>query len=129
MRYLALIWLFAVAACAEEQHDPGREIYMGYCVSCHGADATGNGVLADDLPLAPANLTALSAANGGVFPTSSVMAKIHGYPGRYQSHVMPEFGPILEGSTVIWTDEKGEMIETPQALLNLAEYLASIQVQ
>ena len=55
------------------------------------------------------------------------MAKIYGYPGRYQADVMPEFGPVLDGLAVQWTDETGAVLETPQALIDLAAYLKSIQ--
>ncbi len=87
----------------------------------------GDGPLAGDLAIAPADLTRLAAGNGGVFPMSRVMEKIYGYPGRYQSHIMPEFGPVLEGPRVMWTDENGKVIETPRALVDIAEYLKSIQ--
>ena len=127
MRYLGIVFALSLAACAEAQPDAGHELYMGYCVSCHGSGGQGDGVLAEDLALAPANLTGLASANDGVFPSSRVMAKIYGYPGRYQSHVMPEFGPVLEGPKVMWTDENGQAIETPKALLDLHDYLVSIQ--
>ena len=128
--HLCLIGCLAASACAGQQPDPqpGREIYMGYCVSCHGPQGRGDGPLAGDLALAPANLTQLAAANGGVFPTTRVMAKIHGYPGRYQSDIMPEFGPVLEGPMVMWKDEEGTAVETPQALIDLTAYLVSIQL-
>ena len=53
------------------------------------------------------------------------MAQIHGYRGR--NELMPEFGTLLEGPSVMWQDETGARIETPVALLALAEYLAEIQ--
>lgn len=123
--------LLALTACAQAvnttSQERGRQIYQGYCVSCHGGVGKGDGPLAADLPIRPADLTQLAANNDDVFPTSDVMAKIHGYPGRYQADVMPEFGPVLDGPTVSWTDDAGEKLDTPQALVDLATYLQSLQ--
>lgn len=138
MRVFILIGAIALGGCmnghgasqpetVSAAAQPGQEIYTSFCVACHGEGARGDGALASDLPVRPADLTQLSARNGGVFPTSDVMAKIYGYPGRYQDHVMPEFGPVLEGRKVVWTDETGTQIETPQALLDLTTYLRSLQ--
>ncbi len=128
MRVLVFGTVFALAACVEHSDDPGQEIYLNYCAACHGANARGSGRLAPDLPFAPTDLTQLSAMNGGVFPSARVMEKIYGYPGRYQSDVMPEFGPVLDGPNVLWTDEEGTQIETPQSLLDLRDYLTSLQI-
>lgn len=114
-----------LAACTTKPQGQGREIYMSYCATCHGAGGQGDGVLARDLPVAPADLTALSRDNGGVFPYSRVMAQVYGYPGRF--HVMPEFGTLLQGRSVVWADETGQQVKTPEPLLQLTEYLVSIQ--
>lgn len=126
MRYLASAAIFALAGCVSETGGtPGQEEYSSYCVACHGKTAQGDGPLAADLPVAPANLTLLAAQNNGVFPYSDVMAQIYGYPGQF--HVMPEFGPLLQGPTVMWRDETGAVVETPRALLALARYLETLQ--
>lgn len=123
----ALLGTMVLGACTQAPEDDGREIFLSYCSSCHGISARGDGVLADDLPVRPADLTRLTATNDGVFPSARVAAKIYGYPGRYQAQVMPEFGPVLEGATVMWTDETGAQTETPRALVALHDYLVSIQ--
>lgn len=119
----------ALAACAPTAPMPepevGRALYAEYCVICHGQSGQGDGVLARDLPVPPADLTRLAARNGGSFPWSDVMAKVHGYSGR--ADVMPEFGTVLTGPTVMWRDEAGARVETPAGLLAIARYLASIQ--
>ena len=125
MRISVLLAGLALAGCETAREQPGREIYAGYCAACHGPGARGDGPLAGDLPVRPPDLTRLAAENGGVFPYSDVMAQIHGYPGRF--HVMPEFGPLLQGRKVTWEDETGARLETPEALLDLARYLASLQ--
>lgn len=119
----------AVAACAAERPpapEMGRALFAEHCVICHGSQGRGDGMLAEELPVTPADLTGIAARNGGVFPWSDVMAKIHGYSGR--ADVMPEFGTVLSGPTLMWTNEEGVRIKTPRGLLAIAEYLASIQV-
>lgn len=125
--FWSIVVLAGLGACAEAPDDPGRDIYEAYCTACHGSDGRGGGPIAAELPVAPPDLTRLAAENGGVFPSSRVMAKIYGYPGDYPIQVMPEFGPLLAGPTVAWTDETGTQIETPRALIQLRDYLISIQ--
>lgn len=117
----------AMAEAPERGPGPevGRALFSENCAVCHGPGGRGDGVLAPDLPLAPADLTGLAARNGGEFPWSDVMAKVHGYSGR--ADVMPEFGTVLAGPTLMWTDETGRQIETPRGLLAIARYLATIQ--
>lgn len=120
--------LFALSACiGERPQNRGALIYDELCAACHGSTGRGNGLLASDIGVAPADLTQLSAQNGGTFPTEDVMAQIYGYPGRYQSGSMPEFGPVLDGPLVDFETESGAVLPTPQALIDLARYLQSIQ--
>lgn len=119
--------LVLVAACTMAPAHPGRVTFMHYCAGCHGASGTGNGALASNLPVQPADLTALKAANGGAFPTEHVLATVHGYPGKHESAVMPEFGPLLSGPKQIWVSPKGEEVMTPVALLDLADFLETLQ--
>lgn len=115
-----------VTRTSPAQISQGADMYAIYCISCHGQAARGQGVLADDLSVRPADLTGLAARNDGVFPYAATMARIHGYPGQF--HEMPQFGPLLEGPHVAWQDPAtGEVMETPRALLALAQYLASVQ--
>jgi len=116
-----------VGACTEVAPPPGRETFRHYCAGCHGASGDGKGPAAARLPVAPADLTALSLVNGGVFPAEHVMATVHGYPGKHGFSVMPAFGPLLEGPKQIWISPKGEEIMTPVALLDLVGYLETLQ--
>lgn len=125
---IALAAGIALGGCTPEPDaQEGRALYMTYCAACHGQDARGNGPISGELPVPPADLTVLSVDNGGVFPSARVMEKINGYPERYQSDIMPEFGTMLSGPKVIWTDDTGTEIETPRNLLALRDYLASLQ--
>lgn len=47
-------------------------------MACHGLDGRGNGPQAADLTKAPADLTRIAAANGGVFPEAQVRDMIDG---------------------------------------------------
>lgn len=123
----ALLALLGSGACTPMPEEGGRALFVDNCAVCHGRDARGNGPISAELPVPPADLTRLAATNGGVFPSTRVMEKIHGYPGRYQTDIMPEFGPVLAGPKVLWTDETGAQIETPQGLVLLRDYLAGVQ--
>ena len=85
--------------------------------------------MAADLPVAPANLRLLAAANDGVFPSEQVMTVIYGYRGKDYAGLMPEFGPVLDSPQVIWTAPDGREIPTPSALVALAAYLETLQDQ
>lgn len=109
------------------QPAPGAAIFDSMCAACHGADAQGDGALAGDLPVRPADLTGLTVRNGGVFPRDAVIAQIYGYPGRYHTEIMPEFGPLFVGDTVTVTTAEGEEVQTPRALLDLVRYIETLQ--
>lgn len=126
MKYLMIPALVALAGCVAEPN-PGQELYESYCVACHGKGGQGDGPMAGNLPVPPADLTALSLANDGVFPMSEVMAQVHGYPSQFHERIMPEFGPLLAGREVQWTDETGAVVTTPAALLDLARYIETLQ--
>lgn len=105
----------------------GAALFRQNCVVCHGVSGVGDGAMARDLPVPPANLRTLSVDNGGVFPATQVMAAIYGYRGKGAEALMPEFGPILDSPTVIWTSPSGQQIATPSALVALANYLETLQ--
>ena len=123
----------ALAACvAEPPQQVARADYQTFCVNCHGATGTGDGVLAASLDPRPADLTLISARHGGSFPTTYVMSVIDGYSrgqhGADAAGPMPEFGDLLEGRQVLYDDGNGgPPVPTPERLLNLARYLESLQ--
>jgi mono/diheme cytochrome c family protein len=53
-------------------------MFQSYCSPCHGKDATGNGPAAKALTKPPADLTKISARNGGKFPDVKVKRFIEG---------------------------------------------------
>jgi len=119
----------ALSACTQQQPPQARgaAFYAKYCTSCHGTSAQGDGPVAASFRVSPPNLTLISERNGGVFPTDDVMAQINGYEGRHQFGGMPEFQKDLNGPVVDYVAASGEIIKTPQALVDVAVYLESIQ--
>ena len=128
IKQVGVIAVMAVlAGCVEQPQMAGQRTFLENCSVCHGRDGAGNGEIAADLPVPPADLTRISEQAGGAFPYDKVMATIYGYPGKYNSSIMPEFGPLLEGEQVSWTDGEGKDVSTPRALMDLVLYLETIQ--
>ena len=134
------IWsLGAVAAlvlsgCTPEAKDSdlptGAEDFANFCSACHGASGKGDGPAAEGFDVKPANLTEIALRNGGVYPATQVMAKIYGYTGGQDGdRVMPKFGALLQSETVLYDGGDGIPTPTPLRLVQLAEYVQSIQVK
>jgi len=68
-----------------------------YCASCHGRSGRGDGPTAAALKTKPADLTALSRGNRGVFPRARVHDFIEGSSraAAHGSPEMPVWGPTL----------------------------------
>jgi mono/diheme cytochrome c family protein len=116
-----------LAACMQEDQPTGAEDFATYCAACHGSSGKGDGPEAAGLDKRPADLTRLSARNGGDFPGTEVMAKIWGYTGRDSGSAMPQFGPLLQGDLVPYDGGDGIATPTPVRLVQLAEYVRMLQ--
>ena len=129
-RLIALSFAGLIAACATVEMPgapEGARLFADNCVACHGASATGDGPLAGDLRPKPADLTLISARNGGTFPRAQVLSVIDGYSkGSHPGRVMPEFGLLLNGDTVP-VEVDGVLTPTPRLLAALLVYLEDIQ--
>ncbi|MDP2084551.1 MAG: c-type cytochrome [Gemmobacter sp.] len=103
----------------------GRALYADYCAACHGDSGKGDGPAASGVSPRPADLTMLAARNGGVFPVVRVMGKVYGYSqGKGGGGgPMPEFGPLLDGPTVLVETAPGILTPTPERLVALAEHV------
>ncbi len=128
---LGLLSLIVVAACIAQSDagsapDPSQD-FADYCVACHGAGGKGDGPMAAELAKAPADLTGLSKRNGGVFPTTRVMAQIWGYAGGKGRGIMPDFAPMMEGEMMPFDGGDGIATPTPVRLVAIAEYLKGLQ--
>lgn len=127
--WMILPLLLSLAACVERDREPtGAEDFATYCAGCHGASGRGDGPAAAGLGRKPADLTGLAARNGGVFPGTQVMAKIWGYTGGHDgTSPMPQFGPLLQGELVPYDGGDGIATPTPVRLVQIAEYLKTLQ--
>ncbi|WP_373049841.1 c-type cytochrome [Thalassovita aquimarina] len=120
-----------LVACANEtmpEAGEGAALYAENCSICHGATGRGDGEFAKGLRPAPADLTAITRRYDGQFPRAHVLSVIDGYtrmdtPGEN----MPEFGLLLEGSTVPVDVGDGNLSPVPRPLAALMVYLESIQ--
>ena len=133
MRIIMLTAALALSACVDtapkdENTSPAKD-FADYCAGCHGASGKGDGPAASGLSKAPADLTRLSARNGGDFPATRVMAQIWGYTRKKGGGVMPDFSPMLEGATVPFDGGDGIETPTPIRLVALAQYLETIQAK
>jgi mono/diheme cytochrome c family protein len=123
--------LAALAACVmpvTATPDHGAEDFNTLCAPCHGPSGRGDGPLALSLAHPPADLTGLAARNGGTFPMARVLHKIWGYAeGKAPVTIMPKFGPVLDSPIVLFDAGDGIQTPTPQRLVDLANYVATLQ--
>jgi mono/diheme cytochrome c family protein len=77
--------------------DSGNQLFRTYCATCHGANARGNGPLADQLRNPPPDLTQFTRRNGGVFPRERVYRIIDGRDvPSHGDRDMPVWGDIFK---------------------------------
>ena len=106
----------------------GATLYARHCAVCHGIEAMGQGPMAADLTLAPADLTALSATNGGTFPTIRVVTRIDGRdPLASHGSPMPLFGQLYERQDTMIRAPDGMPILTSREIADLIAYLETLQ--
>lgn len=97
------------------------------CSSCHGFDGKGNGFLAQDLKIAPADLTQITKNNSGHFPFSDVYRAIDGSKrvGMHGSREMPVWGEEYRKEAEEHGLVKG--VYTRGVILELMLHIYSIQ--
>lgn len=106
----------------------GAELYSRHCAVCHGIEATGRGPMAAVLTLAPTDLTALSAGNGGRFPTVRVVTRIDGRdPLVSHGSPMPLFGQLYERQDTMIQAPDGMPILTSREIADLIAHIESLQ--
>jgi mono/diheme cytochrome c family protein len=98
----------------------GATMYNSYCATCHGVAGVGDGPAAKALAKAPADLTRLSARNGGQFPDTKVKRYIEGLDEvpAHGSRDMPMWGPLFRSLN---------RDTAPLRVQALADFLRSIQ--
>jgi len=125
----AVFVLFSFAARAEESPaaQRGHNLYEQFCMDCHGMKGQGDGVLAEDLKVAPAVLTTIALRRKGVFPDVEIREIIDGRR-RVRAH-----GPL---NMPLWGKQFGISVASPggpneaeirDKINALVDYLKSIQ--
>lgn len=106
----------------------GAELYVELCAVCHGVDGTGGGPAAKALAEPLPDLTAISAANDGVFPRAAVEKAIRGQAeiASHGSLEMPIWGRAFFDARPDFKPGRRWAV-AQQRIFNLTEYLASIQ--
>jgi mono/diheme cytochrome c family protein len=101
---LATIWMPITGY--SQNTDNGKNEYSNHCASCHGQTGKGDGPVAKSLSKAPADLTKLSAANGGVFPAARIYEVIDGRRevGAHGTREMPVWGRAARYAPAIVRD-------------------------
>ena len=128
MKRIILILLLAEMGCSPDSPSSGRTVFINSCASCHGVTGRGDGPLAAELEVKPADLTKIAARRGGLWPMVEVMSIIDGYHRRtLPREVMPIFGDLAEGTLVPFDAGDGRKTPTPVSLIALANYLETIQ--
>ena len=120
---------FALSARAEESPaaQRGHNLYEQYCMDCHGMKGQGDGVLAEDLKVAPADLTTIAMRRKGVFPDPEIREIIDGRR-RVRAHGplnMPLWGKAFGMATASAGGQTEA--ETRDKINSLIDYLKSIQ--
>jgi mono/diheme cytochrome c family protein len=105
----------------------GHELYLSYCVSCHGANGDG-GPIAPYLVPPPRDLREIALRQGGVFPRAMVEGWIDGREAvaAHGPREMPVWGYSFREELEI--DENTEANVHERVAL-LVEYLSSIQAR
>lgn len=119
----------ACPALAGPDLELGRTTFAGACAACHGAEAQGNGPMAELIAIPVPDLTRIGARNGGEFPWLKVVHLIDGRTGlRGHGGPMPLFGALFAGDTAAADAPDGTPVITSARVLALTDYLAALQV-
>lgn len=127
-RWLSLALALWAGPGAAQDPVSGADLYIRYCAACHGMEARGDGEMAAILTIMPADLTQISAGNGGVFPMARVAWQIDGRdPMLAHGGVMPLFGDFFEGQDTAVRTETGQTLLTSAPVADLLAFLEAIQ--
>jgi len=122
---------FAQGAKAGTKADiaAGKELFHQNCSVCHGEDAKGNGSMYDpesvdeSRRIPPADLTTLSARNGGQFPAQRVRDAMYSSKQAFPAHGTPDMPAWGHAFDSLKSNPK----RLEESLRNLTAYIESIQ--
>lgn len=115
----------AVAGCRSAEPVPpydGRNLYLGFCASCHGAEGGGDGPVAPALSATLPDLRTV-AARSGRFPRDSLIALIDGRTQR-AAHGTPDM-PVWGWQFRLAEESEARADARIRALV---DYLEEIQI-
>lgn len=119
--------LVSTPALAQDVSE-GALLFERHCATCHGIDGKGKGPMAAVLLIQPTDLSALSAANDGAFPTLRVVRRIDGRdPLVSHGSPMPVYGDFFEGDGAALQTASGQPLMTSRAIADLVAFLKDIQ--
>ena len=100
----------------------GEELYVSYCVICHGEKGDGN--FAEMLTIPPSDLTLIAARRGGDFPNDEIFEIIDGRANikSHGSRDMPIWGDTFKESEHLANEE-----EVQASIQRVVDYLKTIQ--
>jgi len=124
-----LFWVITNPGLAQDVESiaGGRREFLQYCAVCHGNNGKGQGPMAEQLKIRPADLTQLSKKNGGEFPFWSTYQFIDGREEVKEKgpRVMPIWGTEFHKETGSDNPEAETLVR--ERILRLVYYLQSIQ--
>lgn len=101
----------------------GRALFNAHCASCHGTSGTGNGPAAASLRRRPPDITGLTLANGGMFPTERLRRIVDGRDiEAHGDRDMPVWGDAFKAMR---GDRSEEAVR--ERIAAILRYLASMQ--
>ncbi len=130
VRVAVLVWVACAALACSEPQPPagGAALFAEHCASCHGANGAGEGPLAADQAVKPANLRTIASRNGGRFDDDAVLRAIDGRRAvaAHGPRDMPVWGDVFESEFAAEGAPRPAATSVMRAQL-LADYLKTLQ--
>jgi mono/diheme cytochrome c family protein len=132
-RAVMLMMIIVVAGAASCTLPPaglaqqrGQQTFDRVCATCHGADARGNGPVAEMFAVPVPDLTRIAARRGGALPKDEIFRIIDGQSdmAAHGTRRMPVWGYEFFGAQ---PDDRKAHHEAVRKIEDLVEYLGSIQ--
>jgi mono/diheme cytochrome c family protein len=101
----------------------GHKTYQQFCAPCHGKDGKGGGPIAATLRVPPADLTAMTPRNRGVFPLAALESLLTSESPNFMAH---RSGQMPIWGTFFRSIDGGEVIAHARTA-NLLAYIESLQ--